>query len=669
MGNKRKSKNKFWSIKFKLSLVLVSVCLICISIMSVISYIQANKILSNNLTVSTEQNLKEVNRGVSNYFGTMESYLNILSESTDVKNLDEHSEYEPFTLEALKNFKNSNKDIMAMCFVQVNKKATRYPARTFGSDYDPTTRDWYKNSVKNKGKVVYTDPYKDASNGKIVVSLSKAVEKNGQIVGVLSIDVDLENLVDTLSNIKVGKNGYIYITDSKGIMIAHRDKTLLGKDEATKLECWSKINSGKEGFEKYKYNNEVKYASYITNEKSNWKLIASLEESELLEDTSVIKKAALIMVLVLGAIVIFISLIISNRIGKLVQKLEEEFSKAANGDLRAKVNFNTNDEFEHLGNHFNKMIENISDLVSNVKSSSDTIVNSSDSISKMSQETNVAINEVAFTIDQVAQGSSAQAEDISGSASIVNELAGEIDNIKKLTIDMIEKSNQSNELGKEGLKVVRDLTKRTDENNLAVSQVSEVVDNMNEATGEIGLITDTINQIAEQTNLLALNAAIEAARAGEAGKGFSVVAEEIRQLAEQSTDATKRIQSLINNIKDKSELAVKSIEDTKDIVTLQNEAVTETKDIFNKILDSIKETLGKINLVQSSIAHTNKNKNEIVNKMQNISAVSEEASASTEEVSATTEEITATMNEFNNSASNLKNICSELEEQINKFKL
>ncbi|KAJ50264.1 methyl-accepting chemotaxis protein [Clostridium tetanomorphum] len=666
-NNKRKF--NFYSIKFKLAVVLVSLCLVSIITMSVISYNQANKVLSNNLITSTEQNLQEINRGISSYFNTMESYLNILSEQTDFKELNEHPEYEPFAVEALKNFKNSNKDIMAMCFVQTNKKATRYPSRTFASNYDPTTRDWYKNSMENKGKVVYTNPYKDASNGKLVISLSRTVEKNGKILGVISIDVDLENLVDTLSNIKIGKSGYIYITDSKGTMIAHEDKALLGGDEATKLECWSKINSGKEGFEKYKYNNEVKYASYTTNEKNNWKLIASLEESELLKDTSVIKRAAFIMSLIIGTIVIVISLVISNFIAKLVRKLEDEFGKAANGNLQARVNFNTKDEFETLGNHFNTMMENISGLIKNVKDSSDTIVSSSESISKMAGETNVAINEVALTIDQVAQGSSSQAQDISSSASLVNELANEIDNIQQLTVDMIEKSNHSNDLGNEGLKIVSELTQRTHKNNEAVSQVAEVVDNMNEATGQIGLITDAINQIAEQTNLLALNAAIEAARAGEAGKGFSVVAEEIRKLAEQSTDATKKIQSLINNIKEKSNLAVKSIEDTKDIVKIQNEAVNETKDIFNKILDSIKDTLGKINLVQNSIIGTNKNKNEIVNKMQNISAVSEEASASTEEVSATTEEVTATMNEFNNSASNLKNICDKLEDQINKFKL
>src|SRR5471030_3172187 len=192
---------------------------------------------------------------------------------------------------------------------------------------------------------------------------------------------------------------------------------------------------------------------------------------------------------------------------------------------------------------------------------------------------------------------------------------------------------------------------------------------MKTETGKISVITDTINQISEQTNLLALNAAIEAARAGDAGKGFSVVAEEIRKLADQSASATKEIQELISRIKNKTESVVQSMEVSNVIVVEQSQAVNETREIFDKIHSSIDGLTQEIKLVQTASSETNKSKTEIVNRMQNISAVSEESSASAEEVSATTEEVTAAMNEFTNSAMQLKELSEELENQINKFNI
>jgi methyl-accepting chemotaxis protein len=287
----------------------------------------------------------------------------------------------------------------------------------------------------------------------------------------------------------------------------------------------------------------------------------------------------------------------------------------------------------------------------------------------MAGETNVALNEVAVTIDQVAQGASETAKDIQISVEAVNNLATKIDTIDNLTNEMIVISDKSNSLSQEGLRVMNILTDKTEKNIKSSSSVALVVSDMKIETGKISVITDTINQISAQTNLLALNAAIEAARAGEAGKGFSVVADEIRKLAEQSTSATKQIQELIMGVKNKTESAVQSIETSNSIVEEQSQAVTETKDIFNKILEAIKDLMNEIKLVQNAATETNNAKEELVDRMQNISAVSEEASASAEEVSATTEEVSAAMNEFTNSAAGLKELSEKLEEQIKKFKI
>jgi methyl-accepting chemotaxis protein len=327
------------------------------------------------------------------------------------------------------------------------------------------------------------------------------------------------------------------------------------------------------------------------------------------------------------------------------------------------------DEFEEVGNHFNTMMRRIGELILNVKSSADVIFKNSESISKMATETSSAVNEVALTIDQVAQGASETSQDIQTGVDAVNVLAGQIDEIDVLASEMIKISDKSNSLGQDGLKVMNKLTETTEKNNKASESVGQVVSEMDTTTGQIGMITDTINNIAAQTNLLALNAAIEAARAGEAGRGFSVVADEIRKLAEQSTAATNQIQSLIEAIKNKSVKAVQSMAEAQSIVGEQNKAVSDTRDIFNKILESIGEMVEEIKQVQSSIIQTNKGKQEIVSRMQNISAVSEESSASAEEVSATTQEVTAAMSEFANSSVELQELSKQLEIQINKFKL
>lgn len=118
------------------------------------------------------------------------------------------------------------------------------------SSYDPTSRDWYKNAVTQKGKIVFTSPCKDAITGKTIISASKAVYKGNTLVGVVALDIDLSILSKDLINIKVGQSGYIYMTDTHGIIITHHDKTLIGTTAST----WDSIKSSNSGFIKYTYN-------------------------------------------------------------------------------------------------------------------------------------------------------------------------------------------------------------------------------------------------------------------------------------------------------------------------------------------------------------------------------------------------------------------------------
>lgn len=657
------------SIKTRLLIVLMLICVIPVLVLGFISYKESYNILSKNLQVTSEENLSLVNKSINNYFRGVEITAEMLSSNMDFQQLEIHPEFEPFALSVLKNVKDSNSDFLAVYFAERTKKMVLYPEQKLPDDFDPTSRPWYQNAVNNPDKVAFSKPYKDTATGGYVISISKAVKYNGQVIGVVSMDINLATVSKQLSDIKIGQNGYAYITDADGIMIAHPDKSVLGNDIATKMSFWSDVKSKDSGFTRYIYNGKNKFASYSTNSLTGWKLIASMDEGELLADTNVIRNVTLVVILIIGVLAALVSMLVSKSITKNLFNLKGLFQKAAEGDLSVKVNIDSKDEFEDLGNNFNFMLENINLLIKNVKNSADIIAQTSEAINMMSIETAKAVNDVSLTIDQVALGTTSQAQDIGDSVEVINDLGEKIENISHLATEMGNVSNETNKLSEDGLKVMAILTAKTKEANNSTSEVTNVIDDMNKSTAEIGLITDAINSIAEQTNLLALNAAIEAARAGESGRGFSVVAEEIRKLAEQSTEATKQIQGLIEGIKSKSQLAVKSMHSTRMVVNEQTNAVDQTSDIFNKILHSIKILINEIREVQESISDTSKNKDEIVGRIQSISAVSEENSASTEEVSASTEEINAVMSEFTHSAGELKELAEQLENEINKFKL
>lgn len=667
--NKIKLDIKGASIGKKLISALISLCIIPLLALGMFSYYRSYATMSGRFEITTEQTLGEVNRGIDNYFEGIGRQLNMLSTNIDLTDIQSNPEYEPFLKYLINNVKESNEEVSLLFYGTSNKKIYTSPEANVGADFDPTTRPWYSEAVQNKGEITISKPYKDAVTGKLVVSISKTVEKNGVIVGVVGMDLSLEHLSNNLSNIKVGKEGYVYIFDTTGIVLAHPKKEVIGTNDPTKLSFWEDAQKNAKGFEEYTYNGVKKYGVFATNSETGWKIMATMDRNELTRDTAAIRNTTIIFILLAGIVAVILSIIISKWITNTIKKLTSVFSKASNGDLTVRVDINSKDEFGELGNDFNMMLESIGGLIKELKESSMVILQTSETIGKMSEQTNVAVGEVASAIDAVALGTSDQTKNIEEGVHELEGLANRIENITDLTGQMIEISRDTDSLSKDGLNIVETLLDKSNKTSESASAVGDVVLDMNRATDEIGLITDTINQISAQTNLLALNAAIEAARAGESGRGFAVVADEVRKLAEQSTESTKKIQQLIEMIKEKSQMAVKAVDEAKSIIGEQGEVVVETKSTFTEILSSIRELTKQIDGVQQSIEDTNSNKDEIIGRMQNISAVSEETSASTEEVSASAEEITATMDELNNYAGDLKNLANKLQEEINKFEV
>ncbi|WP_281533172.1 methyl-accepting chemotaxis protein, partial [Anaerocolumna aminovalerica] len=570
-------------------------------------------------------------------------------------------------LKTLEQVKEQDSDILAVYYSTPDKRTIIYPAADL-TGFDPTTRPWYMAAVDNKEKAVWSEPYIDETSKDMTITVSRAMVENDTIIGVFGIDINLGQFSETLSEFHIGNQGHVFLFHPNGTLISHPDAALIGTDAITKLSIWEDISKKEEGFSDYIDEGARHFGVFQTNKITGWKSIASLPEGELLTDIRNVMYSTLSIGLVIIILTVIISFVISRYISKNVKKLESGFSKASEGDLTANIIIASKDEFGELANNFNLMMKRIRGLMEKVKDSSFIIDETSESIFQMTKETSNALNEIAATVQEVAKGSQEQAADIDSNSQNIGELANLLEAVANSTIEVGNLSNSTKELGNKGLEQVGILVDKTEKTGQSSNKVNEIIFHMKEAAEKINVITDTINQIASQTNLLALNAAIEAARAGEAGRGFSVVADEIRILAEQSSKATQNISNLISNMNHKTNEAVTAMNDTKQVIGEQILSVESTKSIFNEILNSLCDLNDRVQEIEASTMEINHQKDSIVDHTQNISSVSEEISASTEEVSASTEEVTATTTTFVEYSENLKELSQDLIKQINQFK-
>lgn len=656
------------SIKSKLFISLFSICIFPLFISGFFSYQQSKSVLSKKLSVTSSQTLSEISSGLTDYFTGFTGSVSMIANNYNFINVDDADNFN-YVPDLLKNLTESNKDILDSYFGTESGKFAVYPNAQMPDGYDARKRSWYEEGVKANGKVAITSPYVDAASGNTVVGIVQAVMKDGKVVGVIGLDCSLSSLAERIGVKKVGNSGSVSISDPSGVVIAHSDKSLIGTDAITKLSFWNEVKSGNQGFVTYLYNGKEKFGVYATNELTGWKIVAALEQNELSDDTRTIIITTGIITLIMAVIAVILSFILSNGIAANIQKLQEVFDKASNGDLSTFTNIKSRDELGNLGKNYNDMIKNIGVLLESAKKTSTTVYETSTGLSSMAEETTASMSKVSMAVSEIAQGAMNLAENSQETVTSIGELSSKLDTISNVTSDMSNVSNNTKELSSEGIGIVNVLISKNSETMEATMKVADIVTNMNESVKKISTISDAITEITEQTNLLSLNASIEAARAGDAGKGFAVVASEIGKLAEQSKKSTEQITVLIEEIQEKADIVVQAMNGTKEINQEQNQAVTKTEKIFNDISASITDLTGKVIEVKSSVDEMQVQKQIFVTQIESTSAISEETAASTEEVTASAERVTETMSRFSQNTEDLKQLAEKLKKEIDKFKM
>lgn len=657
------------SFKVKLSLILISVIILPVILVGVASYQGAKNILTRDFKSNSRVIAEKMNETLSTFITNHEQNLELVSNNSNVTEIKSMPpEDHVYLKDLLKDTHDSHPDILNTFYGLNDKTMFLYPEAQLGADYDPRIRIWYTMAAEKKS-MVWTDPYVDAGTGKVVVSVTKPVnDSKGEFTGVIGADISLETLSEFVSKTKIGTSGYFFITDKNGIVLAHPDANLVNKPIENKAILTAIANNTNAGFN-FKEGKGLRYANILTNEKVGWKIVGVISYSEINAKTSSIFITILVAAIVVILVGLFVALLVSTPITRSLATIVNSLKQIGSGDLTAKAYVKSKDEFGVLAHELNTMSGGINDLMKQIHGIASNIANASDTLAATSEETSASTEEIAKTVDEVAGATNDQAKSTEEALLKVNQLSDSIQRVSDAIDNMRREIEEAIKLNFSGNQTVKLLTEKTLENNKASNRVSEVISEVDNRTKEIGFIIETIGQIAQQTNLLALNASIEAARAGEAGKGFSVVADEIRKLAEQSSGAANQIRDLITGIQSQAKNAVDSMQTSKETNAVQSEAVSQTEKIFNDITNSINTINREIDSILKLNSSMVTKKEEIVSVVENISATSEETAASAQEISASTQQQHAAVEEVANTASELNGMAVQLNSSVERFKL
>ena len=547
-------------------------------------------------------------------------------------------------------------------------------SQEYPSTWDPRTRDWYKSAVASDG-VQFSDVYKNAADGAIIVTLSKAVRHNGELVAVIGTDVSVESLTGMLKDVHVGEHGSIAVLGPKSEFIYHKkfqldDAPLAEMNGGKYKELAAKFTSDKPQMIEEEFEGVQKFYQTVPIPSTGWHVVIEVPQSEAFAAATKMFYTTVVICLLALALLSAITYYFLTGMISPIEILSETMSFIAKGDLTHKLPASDRvDEIGILQDSSSGMLATLRKMVENTSKAADQVLQSSEALTASSNQTAQSSQAAAEAVVDIAERA-AQQNDI---VEMANEVAHNMGKQTDVIADVVDKSAKVAETTaqatREGREVLEKAVVGVDSLAANSCKVGEAVQSLYDGSKNIAEINELITSIAGQTKLLALNAAIEAARAGEQGKGFAVVADEVRKLAEQSEQAAQEINDVIGKNAAQIENAFALTKTQDEEVKESVEEVRAADEKFASIAESIRALIEQVGKVAAITGQLEKDCKSTVDTVQQVSELSSAVQQKATDVSAVSEEQAASAEEIAASSHTLAELAQQLKQGVAKFKL
>lgn len=528
---------------------------------------------------------------------------------------------------------------------------------------DVTERSWWKDAMKTQA-AIYTQPYKDANSGNMVVSICEPFKLNGVQCAILA-DFSLETINDIIQQISVKDNISAFLLTSSNEVIAHENPEFLPTDD-TQVNLSEKLNftlsSDTKQFKDY--DGVHKFLGISEIPQTGWKIGIAKRQSE----TDATYRRHLLFSIIPVSILVLLAVILVNYFLKICLKGIDRMKKFISEKIIAEQK-----EFKNERQEIDYLIKEMEvRFIDTIKQS--MVVGKelgvlADGLKQTVRTATTAAEEASQGIDDVASGSHTQMMEIDAVSNSVDVIADKAKEIERLVDGIIlsnQQLNQNSFVMKEQLAQMQDGSHKMDD---AVNDIATKITKTNEIISHMNEIIDTIEQIAEETSLLALNASIEAARAGESGRGFAVVAESIQRLSENTSHQLIQIKDIIDQLFEEFKDCMTSITQVEANNQENNQTISKVSDSFVHLDDEIAATITKVKAIDGVVDTTVQEMDQIRLKMIELDNVANKSAAATQEINASTEELKTMMHTVDENAEKMNEQSKELLSKLESFQI